>query len=105
VYSSSLTANLPLPHLSSLSEEAALPVNSSTVGTVAVLHIISFARIARNYSSNLPKLFYPLEADLERPASMFVLDREKGDTEGATSFTFNFFRAQFSILQKENMLC
>lgn len=36
---------------------------------------------------------------------MTSLDREKGDTEGATSFTFDFFWAQFSILQKENTLC
>jgi len=44
-------------------------------------------------------------ANLEGPASRFSLGREKGEAEGATNFTFYFFRTQFSILQKENTLC
>lgn len=42
---------------------------------------------------------------MEGPANRFSLGREKGDTERATNFTFNFFWTQFSILQKENIIC
>lgn len=52
VYSSYLAAHMPLPHSSSHLEEAALDANSSTASTLALLHTISFAWAARNYSSN-----------------------------------------------------
>jgi len=59
VDSSTLTANIPLLHFSSHPEEAGMDANSFTVSTFAILHIISFAGVSRNYSSNHLPWFAP----------------------------------------------
>lgn len=73
--SSSLAANIPLLDLSSHLEEAGIDANSFAVSTLAVLCSHSFTGVPGitpvTTSLICTKLFYPMGANLEGPASRF----------------------------------